>query len=339
MLLSYLPATDRPVAAPVSRRLRVQTAAVAAAACTALVALCVVRHGPPIDGSTWAVLVGLPIIAIVAGALRSRSALAAIGVFCLYLAMPDPFVNIPFVERWSLFDDRGGREGTWLSPGLRFGHDGPNTALLEAHLGRLEPNWWQQAPRFPHIRDGNERVDSRSMIRSDNLAAILAMLPSKAARQQVLDGLADPENRLRVHQGLLLACLHQFGYPAGHDADAWWAAHASVFVREPDPVRAAEFAYGWHDEVHRLRSAGTGEVDDQMRAVSYYVRGTWGRNYDFGMAYQEIDRGPRAGRAGLPRGKVVWWPERARTGGCSIPKTCLIFVRPVKVGTLRRQSR
>lgn len=299
-------ASDRTLA---PRTSRAPTAA-ACAACAGLLALCLLRHGRPLDAFTWTVLALLLLAALVAGLRKSRVGLGLVGGFFLYLALPDPFLYIPFLERWALFDDRGGREGTLLSPSLRFGHAGPNTALLESHLGPLEPNWWRSAPRFPHIRDGNERVDSRSMIRSANLPAILAMLPSDAARRQVLACLTDPDNRLRVHQGLLLACLKRLGYPAGYDAQNWWTAHEPVFIREPDPHQAVRIVYGWLEEVNRLPTGGSREIASQTMATQYHVRGSWGRVYDFGLAYGDLRDAPRQTREALPTGKVIWWPER-----------------------------
>ncbi len=293
-----------------NRRARVRRALLALSGCTALMMMCLLRYGRPIDGFTGTVLVATPLAAGVAGYLRQRVLIGAVVLFSLYLALPDPFLNIPFVERWALFDDRGGREGTLLTPGLRFGRSGRNTALLESYLGRLEPNWWVQAPRFPHIRDGNERVYSRSMIRSENLPAILAMLPSDSARRQVLACLTDPENRLRVHQGLLLACLNRFGYPEGYDVERWWAAHEPAFVPERDPARAVRIAYGWLEEANRLSSSWSGELGGQLSATSYHVRGHWGRDHHFGVAYAELEAAPPSARRGLPRVRVVWWPEK-----------------------------
>ena len=299
--------------APVRRddpRTRARRASLTLVGSTALVTLCVLGHGWPIDGFTWSVLAATPLTACVAGYFKRRILIGVVVIFSVYLAFPDPFLAIPLPERWSLFDDRGGREGTLLSPGLRFGRNGRNTALLESYLGRLEPNWWVQAPRFPGIRDGNERVYSRSMIRSENLPAILAMLPSDTARRQVLACLTDPHNRLRVHQGLLLACLKQFGYPAGYDAERWWAFHEAAFVRERDPARAARVAYGWLEEANRLSSSWSGELGGQLSAASYHVRGDWGRDHHFGVAYRQLQDAPRSERVGLPLVKVVWWPEK-----------------------------
>lgn len=292
------------------RRIRARRASLAFGVCAALVTLCLLGHGWPIDGFTWFVLAATPLTAGVAGYFRRRVITGVVVVFSLFLAFPDPFLVIPLPGRWSLFDDRGGREGTSLSPGLRFGRPGRNTALLESHLGRLEPNWWVQAPRFPHIRDGNERVYSRSMIRSENLPAILAMLPSDTARRQVLACLTDPDNRLRVHQGLLLACLKQFGFPAGFDAERWWAFHEPTFVRERDADRAARVAYEWLEDANRLSSSWSGELGGQLSAASYHVRGHWGRDHHFGVAYRQLQDAPRSEREGLPLVKVIWWPEK-----------------------------
>ncbi len=84
------------------------------------------------------------------------------------------------------------------------------------------------------------------------------MLPDDAARKTVIKALTDTENRLRVHQGLLLACLHDLKYPAGTDRNSWWLHHKEFFKSEHDPIVAASLTQGWLEtltESTRRRSA------------------------------------------------------------------------------------
>lgn len=282
--------------------------------CLALLGLALVRYGLPLDLATaGALLVGTGLVGLVrvGASARVRWALAAIPLlFHLHLHAP--------WESSHLQDVRGGREGVRLFPGLRFGRDGPNTALLERLLGPLEAEWRHQAIRSMLLidwRDGNERVNSRSLIRRDDYSEILAMLPDDAARRQVSACLTDARNLARVHQGLLLACLKALGYPAGHDATSWWAAHAWAFARIPDPEEAAAFVHGW---THAARGFGARDatIASQLRAVEYQERGSWGGDLELGRAFYDLERavlvdGDAAARLAA-REWIVWWPEHRR---------------------------
>lgn len=126
----------------------------------------IVRHGLPLDSFTWGVLIALAALGSTVGLRRARFLVFPVVLAAaVYILAPRPFLVIPLIEQYSLFDDRGAREGVELGPGLRFGQDGSNTALLEGYLGPLLPNWWRQAPSSPYGRDGNERVQSRNVIR------------------------------------------------------------------------------------------------------------------------------------------------------------------------------
>lgn len=164
--------------------------------------------------------------------------------------------------------------------GLRFTWEGANTALLERMLGHAESQWLHHCFTNPHIRDGNERVNIRSMIHSDHLSQVLALLPDDAARRTVLQGLTDSENLLRVHQGLLLECLSTMGFPPGFDSRSWWQHHAVLFRREPDPKQAIQTFWGWTDRIVQF-APGTNqrfdEIHDQLVAARYQETASgWG---------------------------------------------------------------
>ena len=201
---------------------RISLAIIGLLGTVSLCVLSILHLGTPLTLYTW-LIVGLCAASGASLALQGKRRLffGLALLICVYLAIPGPFQMIPGVELWSLFDDVGGRSGWAITPGLQFGSDSPNTAILESHVGPLKPNWWYQAPHSPWIRDGNERVQSRNIIRYEYLPEIIAMLPDDEARRTVISVLTVTDNRLRVHQGLLLACLHVLGYPDGMDGESW----------------------------------------------------------------------------------------------------------------------
>ncbi|REK07884.1 MAG: hypothetical protein DWQ37_20995 [Planctomycetota bacterium] len=273
--------------------------------------LAIRKHGRPIDGYTWTALAVVLVCSALPGFYRLRWRWAALILLVgVYIVRPGPFLEFRIIplQRWSLCDDHGGRRGLQISPMLRFGHDGPNTKLLESYLGPLPPNWWQQAPNFPGIRDGNERVQSRNPILRDYLPDILEMLPDDAARKQVLTCLVDTENRLRVHQGLLLACLMELGYPPGLNAETWWEAHRDLFKCEHDPVAAAKLTRGWLRKIERRPIEPSSAMSSLYRAADYQERGSWGGHWDFGEAAMKLewDHPPEEIDAS---DKILWWPS------------------------------
>ncbi len=296
-------------------RKRATLFAVPVLAMAGLLGLAIRFHGWPINAFTWTMLAVVLVCSALPGLFRLRWGTAVlITLLGVYIAFPGPFLVIPLLERWSLCDDHGGRRGLQISPMLRFGHDGPNTALLESYLGPLPPNWWMQAPQFPHIRDGNERVQSRNPILRDYLPEILALLPDDAARKQVLTCLVDPENRLRVHQGLLLACLMELGYPPGLDAEGWWQEHRRLFTCEHDPMVAAKLTRGWLRRIGRLSTSTEpwGAVSSLSSAARYQERGSWGGHYDFGEAVSKLEWNHRPDEIDASE-NVVWWPSAPLT--------------------------
>lgn len=137
------------------------------------------------------------------------------------------------------------------------------------------------------------------------------MLPSDSARTKVLRCLTDPENRLRVHQGLLLVCLSSFGYPEGFDAESWWRHHEVWFVQERDPVQAARVTQGWSAHLRTLANGDLPpELATQLQAANYQERGEWGGHLDFGEAFQLLQHGEMSERLRLLlKHPAAWWPS------------------------------
>ncbi len=285
-----------------------------------LVAVALYRFGLPLTLYTWVVVT----LAAASGITLARSGKSAsFGfpvalAFCAYLAVPGPFQVVPVIQKWSLFDDAGGRSAWAITPGLRFGKDGPNTAILESHVGPLEPRWRFQAPHSPYIRDGNERVQSRNIIRHESFPEVLVMLPNDDARRAVIEALTDTENRLRVHQSLLLTCLYDLSFPVGTDRNSWWSHHKHLFYPEHDPTIAASLTQDWLEKVRAIYSADDvpSMIRVQCHAVHNQQHGAWGGHRDFGEAFARVAIGqnePNA-RSRKPLGHVVWWPARHASG-------------------------
>ncbi|MDF1665222.1 MAG: hypothetical protein P1V97_25895 [Planctomycetota bacterium] len=235
----------------------------------------------------------------------------------------------PMVSHW-IQDVRGGREGTILSPWqFQFGREGKNTALLESYLGPIKPDWRHRASRSNWIswKDGNERVNSKSLIYSETLPKILHRLPTSAARRQVLRCLSDSSNLMRVHQGLLLAALDLHGYPEGYQSMIWWKAHRWIFVVEKSGLRAAYMTEHWTErcKTYLIEDENGGYANrygllvQQARAAGYQDTGGWGGDPGFvdgvfqlsRLMYEdiEIDRSTLTQLDEEFAGKtVVWWP-------------------------------
>jgi hypothetical protein len=275
------------------------------------------RYGLPQNLETVHWLALALLFSALATSLRETHSKLALGLLSLAFSW-----NLHFPVTSAVFQDvRGGRRGLGIYPCLRFGHDGPNTHLIEKILGPRPADWRWLCPISSYgswIRDGNERVNSRSLIRAEDFAEILSMLPTDRVRKQVTACLCDPENRLRVHQGMLLRCLKELGFPKDYDAGRWWASHSWIFFRCDDPVLAAFVTEGWLDAVDGLyENVPYGHPDfdrftkiaDQRRAAAYQESGAWGGDGDFAQGRMILAEEPAA-RPSLKRGAIVWWPER-----------------------------
>ena len=293
--------------------------------CVALSLSALLRYGRPLDAATAVVLVlGLSLVGLhrFGSTARSRWALASVPLL-FHLHLHVPLTS----DHWQ--DPHGGRVGVRLFPWLDFGRDGPNTALLEQQLGSLPAEWRHRGPRSNLLwdcRDGNERVNSQSLIWREDYREILALLPNDEARRQVSACLTDTTNLARVHQGLLLTCLKSLGYPQGYDAQSWWAVHHRVFVRVEDPHHVARLVRGWTQSVQRLDTASIDETDPagraqirgQLRAVGYQESGRWGGDGGIREALWDMEAQEARGESPWPsagRPVVVWWPEHRLPDG------------------------
>jgi len=287
----------------------------------------------PLDAATWMIVCGAVAWAFVLSwhvGGRKRCLVAAPLVFqwfvVLYILAPRDVEAFVPLDGTYIQDVRGGRDGMQFA-GIRVGWSGPNTDLLEHCLGPLQPEWRHRCCLSPYIKDGNERVNSRSIIGSDFLPELLAMLPHDEARRQVLTCLTDSGNLARVHQGLLLTCLYTLGYPPGHDASSWWEHHAPLFQSKDDPDAAVRLVWAWCERAASYDSGKDGdwsnrdswEIQRQLRAARYQETGSWGGDFDFGDSYQLflVQNNLLGGRNTKPPipdlgvDKVIWWPVEA----------------------------
>lgn len=180
-------------------------------------------------------------------------------------------------------DTHGGRNGFEIWP-LRFCQTGINTALLEQYLGKLEPQWKHAGTRanifttiFTTIYGHGDRIDGRSIIRSPDLKDILALLPTHEARCQVLRCVTDRQNLARVHQGLLLVCLKEWGYPPGYDTAKWWKTNSHIFQPhkissyQSKELEAFLFLRELRSQVEKspqYRWGDNSEIDRQLKAAA-----------------------------------------------------------------------
>jgi hypothetical protein len=194
---------------------------------------------------------------------------------------------------YSVFDLSHGDTGVLLDPGLVFVRPGVNSQVIGDYLGACRPRHLVLGADFVVARDGNNRVDSRSLVFDPCLRDILKIFPTDASRRQVLSCLVDPDNRVRVHQNLLLAYLLEKHLPAGLSAQLWWNQHLDVFVRVASPVRAVEMTWGWCDDAEALLhsepepSASFPVTMRQLRAARYQERGQWGGDRLFSAAHSD----------------------------------------------------
>ena len=280
----------------------------------------------PADLNGWLAILGGVVWTLLLGTLSPspRQLILAIppgAQFLLFLYCWQPrFVEgqIPYSGLGGRYiqDVRGSRSGIEKA-GIRFVTDTNNADLIEKHLGPIEPQWKHSSYIAPGIRDGNERVDSGSIIRCTCLGEMLEVLPSEAAKRQVLICVTDPNNRARIHQGLLVIAIRAWGYPPGYDAETWWTEHAHLFKPMPDPTVAAKTVWGWRERIGSLISASHHDgqelslyeeyLSTLCSAARYQEQGTWGGDRDFGECYDMLP-GTMPPPLVIPK-NVVWWPE------------------------------
>ncbi|BBM86160.1 hypothetical protein UABAM_04546 [Candidatus Uabimicrobium amorphum] len=165
---------------------------------------------------------------------------------------------------------------------LFFVRNGKNTHLINKWLGETAPHWTHShigGSPFSLVVDGNERVNTHSIVHQYYLPRILKLLPHDNARKQVLQCVCDSQNQLRFYQGLLMVCVMEWGFPEKKTAEEWWQKHQHFFIHESDGYEAAKTVVNWRlkiEEITRkkfgLRDRGT-EVEVQLRAIEYLENG------------------------------------------------------------------
>lgn len=277
------------------------------AVCGGFIAVILVVYGAPLD--SWSI-VGL-CLGIIVALVGVRSSYRRIWLAIAVLFYASFFFPL---ESDNLVDIRSGRFGVALLPtGFRFGRHGPNSALLQSYLGPLTPEWSHSSIRSMLLhtwRDGDERVNSRSIIFRDSLPQILNRLPSDDARRQVLRCVTDSDNLLRVHQGLLLTCLNEWGYPPGFDANSWWVRHALLFHAEYDVTSAIELVWGWTDRIREVQEDRPREINAQLYAADNQEKGSWGGDVDFRRFFELRLAQDDPSKPLRPDNRVAWWPRR-----------------------------
>jgi len=247
---------------------------------------------------------------------KSRLRWIVMGVFFVYAA----WLAFP-LDSSNFTDLCNGRTAVGVHPGgLLFARNGPNTRLIQKYFGERQAKWIWKNTRFHllgKVWGEGDRVDWKSVVFQSYLPEALSMLPSDEARTQVLGCVTDSGNLIRVHQGLLLACLKTFGYPKGYDSRTWWDEHKWVFVVERDPLTAARMVWGWLDATYVLApqrptpKAAWALQDIRTQQYAVESQQNWGTtNFSFAGAYSALERdeGLRAQAPGVTQ-RVVWWPE------------------------------
>jgi hypothetical protein len=265
--------------------------------------------GIPVDLRSW-IGISIGIVPILTAWRRPCFLIPIVPLtFLYYLTFFTP------LQRNLLQDVHGGRYGWEILPhGFRFAHTGRNTRLLQTYLGPLDAQWEQRCIDFMLLgdwRDGNERVNCHNLIFSRDLAAILERLPSDAARREVLMSLTDSANLLRIHQGLLLTCLKELGYPPGMNSQTWWDKHAWLFQPEHDPTRAVRIVYGWSARLREYSNIDA--ISGQLAGVNYQEIGTWGGDRNFGDEFLKVEEQLQRGRSkkelAIGLNYIDWWPK------------------------------
>jgi hypothetical protein len=287
------------------------------AVCGIMSLIIVVVLGSP-QNVAAAIAMALPLMAaVVAGSVQKKSVRRAI---CLFIPLTYVYLFYPW-ESFYYHDLRSDRHGVKIYPELLFGKDGKNSELIRRFLGYHSPEWQYGCIRsfafgFGDWRDGNERVDSCSLIHQDCLSQLLEKLPDENARAEVLHCITNSKNLLRVHQGLLLSCIYQLGYPNGHTSESWWKKHSSLFMSTEDAVAAASMVAGWRIRIEKSLPENVWEkywvIGQQLRAARYAEGGVWGGDKSFSNAYDELNiqawcEGKKHANRGLKN--VDWWPE------------------------------
>ena len=154
-----------------------------------------------------------------------------------------------FTTVWAI-DVRGGRNGlcycffdSWNEIDISFARPGKNTELIEKYLGRVEPAW--RMIRSQSLPRGGSYFHRKSLFLWFDFQEGLKVLPNEDTRKQVMVCICEPENMMRIHQGLLWVAITVYGYPKGIDAEKWWHQHGHNFRIERDAAIAVQQVQGW----------------------------------------------------------------------------------------------
>jgi hypothetical protein len=128
----------------------------------------------------------------------------------------------------------------------------------------------------------------------------------------VLKCVTDPTNLLRVHQGLLLVCVYQWGYPRGHDAASWWTKHRWVFYAERDAHQAWRVMWGWREKIEAASRDHEWPISSQLHAAYDQEGGAWGGDRKLGELFDRepfwrlSPQRPKVQNLGVDQ--LDWWP-------------------------------
>lgn len=281
---------------------------------SALVLICLWRHGLPYNVYTWfvVILLGLSGWTLRIRGMRGAKFFFAALLASVHLARPEICMNLPsyFVIKYFYCDGTRARERWDFTPGFSFIKDGENTALIESYLGPHDPEWTSMSSLSPHLFDGNDRVHSRNIIHSSYLKSMLELLPTEESRRKVLATLTDRKNHLRMHQSLLLVCLHEWGYPNGVDAESWWATNGAAFYSENDGYIATSLALDWRARIMKRCPSSDDtpkEIRIQLRACMKWDEFEPGSDPNFSVAHWAKGReDPDKWALGFSAG-MIWW--------------------------------
>lgn len=282
--------------------------------------------GIPTNTVTWMFLIGCPLWVVsllgVVSCKPFKNCIVAGGALLLYLVI---IVN----RSWATIDVQNGRYGTELRlhRSLHFARDGSNTNIIRHYVGSRPAQWLRQRP-LDGSRDGDDRVNSCSVVFKPFLTEILKLLPSDIVRRKVLECLTDSTNLARIHQGMILACLYAKGFPSGFNSESWWKMHASLFKPVHDPDQTALLCWRWCERSKRCipgYANGASEPIEEnkpvlspRKAAEFQQQSIWGGDEELYEAFEKLEKklgSPRVSeelKASLGVYQIAWWPDDIR---------------------------
>ncbi len=252
----------------------------------ALVVLAV-YEGTPANMVSWFVVMGVVTWTIVLCLIiPSRGSLAALLPSMVGVAAFVTIADVLPTRGYHCADLRNGRKGVALSEPVMMMTNGPNENLIADKIGVGQADWFYRCTGDGRIT--LEMPDTRSLVFSKQLPVLLEFLPNSAARRQILTNLTNKNNLIRVHQGLLLTCLYEYGYPDDYTKDEWWETYGHLFEAKHDVHDAVAFSLGITEMAEALNEdTPRRSVERQLLAARYFERGMYTRCPDFGRVYME----------------------------------------------------